>query len=66
MTFICYPKCTTCKKAQAWLTEQGKSFTVRDIKDQNPTEEELRQWHNQQYSYDGPGTVNLSANTIMM
>lgn len=28
--------------------------------------EELRQWHNQQYSYDGPGTVNLSANTIMM
>lgn len=45
MTFICYPKCTTCKKAQAWLTEQGKSFTVRDIKEQNPTEEELRQWH---------------------
>lgn len=45
MTFICYPKCTTCKKAQAWLTEQGKFFTVRDIKEQNPTEEELRQWY---------------------
>ena len=45
MTFICYAKCNTCKKAQAWLTAQGKEFEVRDIKEQNPTEAELRTWH---------------------
>ena len=45
MTFLCYPKCTTCKKAQAWLTEQGISFDIRDIKLNNPSAEELKQWH---------------------
>lgn len=45
MTFICYAKCNTCKKAQAWLTAQGAEFEVRDIKEQNPTEAELRTWH---------------------
>ena len=45
MTFICYAKCNTCKKAQAWLTAQGKEFEVRDIKEQNPTEAELRSWY---------------------
>ena len=45
MTFICYPKCSTCKKARAWLEKQGFSFTERDIKAQPPTQEELREWH---------------------
>ena len=45
MTFLCYPKCTTCKKAQAWLTEQGVSFDIRDIKLNNPSADELKQWH---------------------
>ena len=45
MTLICYTKCNTCKKAQAWLTAQGKEFEVRDIKEQNPSEAELRTWH---------------------
>lgn len=45
MTFVCYPKCTTCKKAQAWLTKQRLEFDVRDIKEHNPSEEELRLWH---------------------
>jgi len=45
MTFVCYPKCSTCKKAQAFLTELGAEFELRDIKLQNPTEEELRAWH---------------------
>ena len=45
MTFLCYPKCTTCKKAQAWLTDNGISFDLRDIKTENPTEAELRAWH---------------------
>lgn len=43
--FICYPKCTTCKKAQVWLDENGIEYTLRHIKEQNPTEDELRGWH---------------------
>ena len=44
MLFRCYPKCTTCRKAKAWLEEQNISFTLRDIKEENPTEEELQSW----------------------
>lgn len=44
MLFLCYPKCTTCRKAKAWLEEQNISFTLRDIKEENPTEEELQFW----------------------
>ena len=42
MVFICYPKCSTCKKAQAWLKAQGLDCEVRDIQKDNPamTEEE--------------------------
>lgn len=47
MLFVCYPKCSTCKKAQAWLDAHGLTYQVRDIKTQNPSEEELRQWHSQ-------------------
>jgi arsenate reductase len=43
-TFICYPKCTTCKKAKAFLVETGAEYTIRDIKTQNPTYEELKAW----------------------
>ena len=45
MTFICYPKCTTCQKAQKWLDENGVSYTFRDIKMENPPYEELSAWH---------------------
>lgn len=45
MTFICYPKCTTCQKAQKWLDETGAAYTVRNIKEDNPTRAELEQWH---------------------
>ena len=44
MVFVCYPKCTTCKKAKQWLAEQGYEFEERDIKEQNPTAEELMAW----------------------
>ena len=44
MRFICYPKCTTCKKAQAYLDAKGAAYEMRDIKLENPTEEELREW----------------------
>ena len=47
MTFLCYPRCSTCKKAQAWLDSHGIPYQTRDIKLQNPTQEELAQWHRQ-------------------
>lgn len=45
MIYICYPKCSTCKKAQAWLDENGLSYELRNIKEENPTYEELSQWY---------------------
>ena len=45
MLFVCYPKCTTCQKAQKWLYETGAAYTVRNIKEDNPTRAELEQWH---------------------
>ena len=45
MKFICYPKCTTCKKAQKWLDDNSLSDELRDIKEQNPTFEELSDWY---------------------
>ena len=44
MEFICYPKCSTCRKAQKWLEEQGISYRLRDIQQENPTAEELSRW----------------------
>ena len=45
MKFVCYPRCTTCKKAQAYLTANNVEFELRDIKENNPSEDELRAWH---------------------
>ena len=45
MLFVCYPKCTTCQKAQKWLDAKGVAYEVRNIKEQNPTVDELRAWH---------------------
>ena len=45
MLFICYPKCTTCQKAKKYLDEKGAAYTLRDIKEDKPTLEELRAWH---------------------
>ena len=45
MKFICYPKCTTCKKAQNWLDSKGADYTLRDIKTDNPSYEELKEWY---------------------
>ncbi len=44
MLFICYPKCTTCQKAKKWLESKGIEYTFRDIKEQNPSYEELSIW----------------------
>lgn len=45
MLYICYPKCTTCKKAQAWLEEHEIDFELRDIKENSPSYEELSEWY---------------------
>ena len=45
MLYICYPKCTTCKKAQKWLDDNNISYEIRDIKENNPTFDELSEWH---------------------
>ncbi len=45
MLFLCYPKCTTCQKAQKWLDAHGVQYDLRNIKEENPTEAELREWH---------------------
>ncbi len=42
--FICYPKCTTCQKAQHWLDDNRIAYVVRNIKEQNPTVTELHNW----------------------
>ena len=45
MLFLEYPKCTTCQKARKWLEQQSIQYTDRHIKEQNPSVEELREWH---------------------
>ena len=47
MLFVCYPKCSTCQKARAFLEHHGLAYTFRDIKEENPTREELSRWHQQ-------------------
>ncbi len=45
MTFVCYPKCTTCRKAGKWLDENNIAYQFRDIKVENPSYDELAAWH---------------------
>ena len=45
MLVLCYPNCTTCKRALKWLDDQGITYEYRNIKNDNPTVEELRLWH---------------------
>lgn len=45
MLFVEYPKCSTCKKAKKWLDDQKVTYTDRHIKEENPTIEELKEWH---------------------
>jgi arsenate reductase len=42
--FICYPKCTTCQKAKKWLHDHAIPYAERDIKNDNPSAEELKAW----------------------
>ena len=42
--FLEYPKCTTCKKAKAWLEGNSVAFDDRHIVENNPTAKELKAW----------------------
>ena len=43
--FICYPKCTTCQNAKKWLDDNKIEYELRDIKEDNPSLEELNAWY---------------------
>lgn len=45
MLFIEYPKCTTCKKAKKWLDDHHVLYEDRHMKEDNPTVQELKEWH---------------------
>ena len=45
MLFVCYPKCTTCMKAKKQLDDSGAEYELRDIKENNPTAEEIMRWY---------------------
>ncbi len=41
----CYSRCSTCKKALAWLDSNGYKYELLDIKTQHPDEKTLRAFH---------------------
>jgi len=43
--FICYSKCTTCQRARKWLDDNKIEYKFRDIKEENPSLEELTDWY---------------------
>lgn len=45
MIFLCYSRCSTCKKAEKWLDENNLNYEIRDIKTQNPSYKELKKWY---------------------
>lgn len=45
MLFIEYPKCSTCQKAKKWLDAHGITYKERHIAEENPSYDELKQWH---------------------
>lgn len=46
MKLICYKKCSTCAKVEKILTDKGIKYDYREIDKENPTMEELKEWHN--------------------
>lgn len=45
LKFICYPKCTTCQRAEKWLKDKKAEYELRDIKLDNPASDELAVWY---------------------
>lgn len=44
LQFIEYPKCSTCRKAKAELTQLGLDFEAVDIVQNTPSKEQLLDW----------------------
>lgn len=44
MLFLEYPTCSTCKRARQWLDCHGVSYAARNIKEENPSYEDLKRW----------------------
>jgi arsenate reductase len=42
---LVYRKCSTCLKALKWLEERNVDFEERPIVEENPTYDELKEWH---------------------
>ena len=59
MKLICYKRCTTCKGVEKMLDEKNISYEFRDIKDENPTRDELKSWH-EKTDYDIKRFFNTS------
>ncbi len=45
MLFIYYPNCDTCRKAKKWLSDNHVEYDERNIKENNPSCDELKRWH---------------------
>lgn len=44
-TFLGYKKCSTSRKAQTWLDDHGIEYEWRDMIQENPNADELKEWH---------------------
>ena len=42
LKLIQYPRCTTCKKAEKWLKDNGLEYEAIHIVEQTPSKEELK------------------------
>lgn len=45
-TFICYPKCSTCKKAENFLKNNDIKYNYRNIKEEKLNSKELNEFVN--------------------
>lgn len=59
MKLICYSRCTTCKGVEEMLDEKNISYQLRDIKEENPSRDELKSWH-EKTDYDIKKFFNTS------
>ena len=59
MKLICYSRCTTCKGVEKMLDEKNISYELRDIKEENPSRDELKSWH-EKTDYDIKKFFNTS------
>lgn len=59
MKIICYSKCSTCKGVLKTMDEKNLSYELRDIKEDNPTKEEIKKW-NEATDYDIKRFFNTS------